>query len=140
MTAGKNHYRQTDILTASQKKLIVILYQTCIKNINQAIASFPPRSGKAIANIHRHLVAAQDILTELMATLDFENGGHIAENLYQLYQYFYSKLTEANLKKDNSALPTIRDQLASLCEAWQEIDDTKVKANPAPSNGLNLQG
>ena len=37
---------------------------------------------------------------ELMTTLNFEAGGDIAKNLYQLYDYMYFRLVRANIDKN----------------------------------------
>ena len=41
---------------------------------------------------------AQDIVAELMFSLD-RDVGEIADNLYQLYDYIFNRLVEANVSR-----------------------------------------
>ncbi len=54
--------------------------------------------------INNHLIAAQDILSELMASLDFDKGGVLAKNLFSLYSFMNRRLLDGNLKKDAAPL------------------------------------
>ena len=90
-------YQANSVGTADQKQLIVMLYEGAIRFIQTAetnMASFKTYD-KANANILR----AQDILTELMVSLNIEQGGEIAQNLFNLYAYAKTQLLEANVQK-----------------------------------------
>ena len=54
-----------------------------------------------------------------MSTLDL-NQGQIAENLYQLYDYMYSRLIEANIRKDSQPLQEVEQLLSELRDTWTE--------------------
>ncbi len=91
------------------------LYQgviTAIDRAEQAIAS------RRVAEAHEQLVKAQRLVSELMGSLDLEQG-EVAHNLMGLYVFFNRELAQANLKKEGGLLPVIKRMLQELLEAWQ---------------------
>ena len=132
-------YRQTRVKTASQGQLIVMLYNEGLKQIK--IAENELVSGQPKLDlVHNAIVKAQDIITELMVSLDFEKGGDIARNLFHLYMYFNQKLVDANLSKDVSNLREVHDLMADLREAWSAIESTAPQQEHQVSGGVNLAG
>jgi flagellar secretion chaperone FliS len=110
-------YRQNDIHTASPEKLLLMLYTGAIKNLNLAERGLDDGS---IERVNLHLGKTQDIISELMASLDFSQGP-IGEQLYQLYEYMYSLLVEANVKKDRDKVAQVREMLIDLRNAWRTV-------------------
>ncbi|MCA9766041.1 MAG: flagellar export chaperone FliS [Carnobacterium sp.] len=113
-----NVYKQNQILNATPKKLVVMLYEGAIKNLKLAELS---AAEKKIEQTSNALIKAQDIIQELMATLDFKNGGEVAESLNQLYDYFITELINANRSKDPESIKKIRIPLEELRDTWLEI-------------------
>lgn len=115
---AKNVYRNNQVLTAPKKKLVIMLYDGAIKNLKLAeIAT----EDKNLEDINRYLIKAQDIIMELMNTLNFEAGGDIAKNLYQLYDYMYFKLVRANIDKDVENIIEVKRYMEELRDAWAQI-------------------
>jgi flagellar protein FliS len=134
-------YRQTRIKTASQGQIIVMLYDEALKQIDVAWKGLESET-RQLDRIHNAICKAQDIFTELMTSLDFDNGGDVAQNLFNLYMYFNNQLMEANVKKDLSYLKQVRPLIASLREAWQEVAKKTGDASGGqqPRQGLNISG
>ncbi|WVV49046.1 flagellar export chaperone FliS [Pseudomonas sp. NA13] len=57
----------------------------------------------------------------LRASLDLEQGGDIAVQLDQLYDYVIRVLLRANLENDETALTTAADLLNNVAAAWLAI-------------------
>ncbi|ALQ01325.1 Flagellar biosynthesis protein FliS [Pseudomonas brassicacearum] len=57
----------------------------------------------------------------LRASLDLEQGGDIAMQLDQLYDYVVRVLLRANLNNDETALTTAADLLNNVAVAWLAI-------------------
>ena len=74
-----------------------------------------------IEKISKSILKAQEIITELTVSLDFEQGGEIAKNLFSLYTWFNKELLEANIHQDIRKMTVIRNQLNELKSAWMEI-------------------
>ena len=135
-----NAYREIQIKTANQIRLIVMLYDGAIKRINLALDLFAEGHRRYDA-INNHVIGAQDILSELTASLDFEKGGVLARNLFSLYSFMNRRLLEGNLKKDPAPLREVRKLLGELREAWDEISTRKgLEENPTPATGVNIAG
>ena len=133
-------YREIQIKTANQIRLIVMLYDGAVRHINLALDHFAEGHRRYDA-INGHLVAAQDILSELMASLDFEKGGVLAKNLFSLYSFLTRRLLDGNLKKDPGPLIEVRKLLIDLREAWDEISTRKgLEEKASPATGVNIAG
>jgi flagellar protein FliS len=84
-------------------------------------------------------VAAQDIIAELMASLDFERGGEIARGLFSIYSYVNRRLLDGNLSKDPAPLEEVKRLLSELRDAWDGISARKGLAEHAvPAAGVNI--
>jgi len=141
---GKNgplaSYRATQIKTASQTTLIVMLYDEAIKHVKSAEAKIGGSPG-SVEETSRHIVRAQDIVTELMAALDFDQGGDIAKSLFSLYLFVHRQLLSANVKKEAAPLTDVRQILEELRSAWVQLATrSDVQAPEASANGLNIAG
>jgi flagellar protein FliS len=105
--------------TASPARLVLALYDGAIGSVERAsealaVAEEPRRT----ETVHRELVRAQNILTELRIALDHEAGGVIAANLDSLYSWCLARLPDANVAKDPAGLPPVQKVLGDLREAW----------------------
>ena len=82
---GYDSYKANDIETASPVKLIVMLYAGAIKFSNIAIAHIEKND---IEGANTNILKAQNIISELLASINFEAGG-IADDLSNLYIYLF---------------------------------------------------
>lgn len=115
---AQNAYRTNQILTAPKNKLVLMLYDGIIKNLNISKIALKEKDN---SKVNTHLIKAQDIIMELMTTLNFEAGGEVAKNLYQMYDYMYFKLVRANIDKDMEAIDEILKYSEELRSAWAQI-------------------
>ncbi len=117
-------YKQTGIKTASKGKLIVMLYEGAVQNMNAALRLFDSDAKlpvKSIEKFHNHIVKSQEIITELMVSLNMEEGGEIAQNLMSLYRFFNKELMDICLSHDYSKLSEIAKLVGELCESWRVV-------------------
>ena len=133
-------YREIQIKTANQIRLIVMLYDGAIRHVNLALDSFAEGHRRYDA-VNTNLVAAQDILSELMASLDFEKGGTLAKNLFSIYTFLNRQLLDGNLRKDPAPLAVVKKLLTQLRDAWEEISTRKgLDEQVQPATGVNIAG
>ena len=118
----QNAYKKASVNTLDQNKLIIMLYDGAIKNANFAVQYM--ESGE-IEKVHESLIKTKNIVTELLATLNMEQGGEIAKNLKSLYSYMFSQLIEANMEKKSEPVLTVIDLLKELRGAWVQIKEKK---------------
>ena len=129
-TNAYQKYKNTQIETANQEKLLIMMYNGAIKFSKQAKEAINRNDYEAVNN---SLVRTQAILLELQATLDHQKGGEIAENLDALYDYMKRKLTDANVDKEKEPIDEVIDMLNELKETWIEASK-KVKKNNNTGN------
>ena len=116
--SGYQAYQRNKYETASPHKLISLLYDGVVARIHHARNAL---ERKEHTSAHNHMLKAQDILYELIACLNEEQGAEIARNLKQIYLYCIQQLTQANLRKDPEQLDEVENLLQQLRSAWAEI-------------------
>ncbi len=119
--------------------MIIMLYDEALKHLDIGKEILSAESGD-LESAHKAIVKAQDIITELMVSLDFDKGGDIAKTLFNLYMFFNKQLMEANVKKDPSVLTSIRGLLSELRSAWAEIIVNSAATGGGVENGINIAG
>lgn len=133
-------YRQTSVKTATQGKIIVMLYDEAIRQLDTAIGLLADGS-KQLDLVNNAVVKAQDVITELMVSLDMEQGGDIAQNLFRLYMFFNQQLMDGNMRKELEPISSVRKFMGELREAWKQIETTAVERAAQPqTSGLNIAG
>lgn len=135
-------YKQTGIKTASKGKLIVMLYEGALKNINSALDLMDSDSKIQVTNLekfHTYIVKTQDIITELMVSLNMEQGGDIAKNLMALYRFFNRELMDISVNHNKDKLKSIEKLLSELCNTWKTIADTAATGGEQRAP-LNISG
>ena len=113
-----NIYKQNQVNTASPKELIVMLYEGCIKFLRLAELGLEENK---LDLVNENLIKSQNIITELLNTLDMDVEGSISNELADLYEFFLSELFQANIHKDADKIVYVREQMKELLEAWKEI-------------------
>tara|TARA_B100001029_G_C14916229_1_gene369357 strand:- start:62 stop:529 length:468 start_codon:yes stop_codon:yes gene_type:complete len=115
-------YKKASVNTLDQNKLIIMLYDGAIKNANFAVQYM--EHGE-IEKVHDSLIKTKNIVTELLATLNMDQGGEIAKNLKSLYSYMFSQLIEANMEKKTEPVLNVIELLKELRGAWLQIREKK---------------
>ena len=120
---GSQAYKQVNLETsvsqASPHQLIVLLFDGALNAIR--LAELYIQKGN-IAGKGKAISKAINIIDNgLKSCLDLDQGGEIAENLDQLYQYISQQLVFANLHNDTQILQTCFDLLNNITQAWREI-------------------
>ena len=141
-------YRETRIKTASQGQLLIMLYDEAIKQLDSGLeqlqlyknVSEGKKDPGKIEKTGKAIIKAQEIITELMASLDFEKGQDIAKHLFALYSWFNQELLEANINQDIQRIVTVRNMLNELRSAWNEIVGKTGDKVGNPSAGINIAG
>ncbi|MDD4549624.1 MAG: flagellar export chaperone FliS [Syntrophomonadaceae bacterium] len=134
-----DNYKRATVETAAPGKLLLMLYDGAIKNIDNAKKAI---NSKDMNTAHEQIIKAQDIILELIATLNMDYA--IAKNLFSLYEYLHYQLVQANLNKDIKPLDEVKGFLVELRETWEAAIKKagSARVNPAVSlnQGLNVRG
>jgi flagellar protein FliS len=120
---------ETGVNAANPHKLITMLFEGALIAILKARqhmeAGEITQKGEAISK------AAAIIDSGLRASLNFETGGEIAQNMDALYAYMSRRLTEAHAKNDPAMLMEVHQLLTELKTAWDEINPQQAQAGLA---------
>lgn len=108
-------YQKTQIETADQVKLLLMLYDGALRFLGRARKALLE---KDLEGSNTYLVKVQDIVAELMASLDLEVG-EVAVSLFRLYEYMHYLLVQANIKKDAEPLGQVESMLTELRDTWK---------------------
>ncbi|UCE35418.1 MAG: flagellar export chaperone FliS [Deltaproteobacteria bacterium] len=119
---GTQSYRKTNVMTADPKKLVILCYEGAIDNLKMGKNKIIEKDyeGKC-----RALTRAQDIIAELLSSLNFEKGGSIANSLDSLYNYMLRTIIHADFENDIPAIDEVVRLLSELKGAWEEIFSRK---------------
>lgn len=109
-------YQQNSVNTASPGELTLMLYNGCLKFIHLAKGAI---AQKNFAERNKNIIKAQDIIRELMVTLDMEQ--EVSQNLMQLYDYLNRQLIQANIKNDVTILEEVEGFVTEFRDTWKEV-------------------
>lgn len=109
-------YQNNAVKTASNGQLTLMLYNGCIKFINQAMKNIEIKNYEAK---NTNIQKAQSIIQELMLTLDPEI--ELSEQLLLLYEYTNHQLREGNMKNDITFLQDALSFIKDFRDTWKEV-------------------
>lgn len=110
---------QSGIAASSPHKLVDMLFDGLIDSINRGRGAMArgevEEKGKALGK------AARILEEGLKAGLNLEQGGELADNLRNVYDFCIIELTNANLKNDEKKLLEVLKVIEPIASAWKEI-------------------
>jgi flagellar secretion chaperone FliS len=124
---------ETSVQGADPHQLVGLLFDALLQSLASARGSLARQDvaakGAAIGKAVR-------ILEEgLKAGLNPRQGGEVAANLRQLYDYCIVRLTQANLHNDDTALAEVARLIEPVADAWQRIRGQGGAATPPSPTG-----
>ena len=109
-------YRDHAITTASPAKLVVLVFERLVLDLDRAIAAFDTNQSP-----HEHLVHAQELLTALLDALDTDAWEH-APQLANIYLTIHQNLITANIEKNPTLIRDNLDIITELTQAWTQAE------------------
>jgi len=122
-----------------------MLYDEAVKQLALAIGLLEKNQNEKkdpgkIEQISKSVMKTEEIITELMISLDFEQGGEIAKHLFSLYTWFNRELLEANITQDVDRIKTVKNMLSELRETWNTISQNASSQPNREAVGINIAG
>ena len=108
-------YRRQQILNAPAEQLTLMLYNGCLKFIDDGRAALEVKNYEEANNF---LQKAQRIISEFRLTLNMDY--EVSHQLFPLYNYIYDRLVEGNIKSDLGQIDEARGIVSELRDAWLE--------------------
>ncbi|MBY0123445.1 flagellar export chaperone FliS [Bacillus sp. S/N-304-OC-R1] len=121
-------YKQNSVNTASPGELTLLLYNGCLKFIKLAKMGIENNN---IEQRHINLVKAQNVINELMITLDM--NVEISKSIMQMYDYINRRLIEANTKNSIEILDEVEGFVSEFRDTWKEAIRLAKKPQMAES-------
>ena len=115
------NYRKNAILTAPPEKLVVLLYEGAIQNLEKARHVLRGGGDRYSPVVGEALGKALAIIGELRTSLDMTKGGEVATRLESLYQFITDHIMAANMNRDPEAIENSLTVLRTLKEGWDGI-------------------
>jgi flagellar protein FliS len=113
--AARAAYNETNVLTASPERLVVMLYDGAIRFL-YAAATAAREGQRAVAR--DRLRRAQAIIDELNRSLDMSQG-QIARNLRDIYSFCSRHLIESTLNANPAGYEQVAKLLSDLREGFE---------------------
>lgn len=137
---GIQSYRKTKVVTADPGKLVLMCYQGAIDQLKIAAKRYKDEDYE---EKYMAVEKAQDIIEELLCSLDFERGGAIARNLESLYHYVSRRIVQADTGKDLRAFDEVIGILEELKSAWEIVfkkqnENRQLRSIRAPGGNPQL--
>ena len=76
-------------------------------------------------SISKYVVRCLTTIYSLQTSLDFEKGGIIATNLFQLYEFCRTQVIDSFGSNDNKGLKKSYDALSQIIIAWETMEIQK---------------
>ena len=129
MASGIDSYRQVGASgiaeQASPHQLIDAMMQTTLDRLSAARGHM--ERGE-VGPKNEQMTKALGLIEGLQINLDREQGGDVASNLNDLYDYMSRRLLEANLADSLPKLDEVTGLMKELHLAWIQIDPGEQKA------------
>ncbi|MEP6764142.1 MAG: flagellar export chaperone FliS [Gemmatimonadaceae bacterium] len=90
-------YREMEILSASPERLVVLLFDHLVVSLHRVRIAI---DNNDITLRTVSLGKARGIVSELLATLDFDKGGRIASDLSSLYSWLLGEMADIGTQRN----------------------------------------
>ena len=131
MVNAAEAYRRQQVLNAPPEQLTLMLYNGCLRFIDEGKQALGEKNYEAANN---SLQKAQRIISEFRLTLNMDY--EISNQLLVLYNYVYDRLVEGNIRSDTSQIDEARGIIVELRDAWAEAMK-KARAEKGDGKGGN---
>ena len=116
----RQNYLQAEVQTATPQKLHLMLIEAVIKNVHRTKKAWTEERFEAA---FESLALAQDIIAEILSSLDKEGNPDLAGKLASIYMFIFRCLTEGGMTHDQQKLDDALRVLNSERETWRQVCD-----------------
>ncbi len=98
--AAGDAYQSQSVGTAGPLQLVLMLYDRALAAIARSEWALKNSELGSIELADKELTRAQNLVTELMLTLDHDKGGEISTSLGAIYEFCLDRMTQDSVNKD----------------------------------------
>lgn len=110
---------QTGVESATPHRLVTMLYDGLLEALARARGAL--QTGQVEIKCRAMTQAIRIVEEGLLPSLDTKAGGEVATNLRDLYRYVSLRLTQANLRNDETIIVECVGLIEPVREAWAAI-------------------
>lgn len=122
MDSGYDSYQQVDLdaqaAAANPHQLVIMLIDGLLDEVERIRGHL---AANRLAEKGNGINKCMNILIGLTSALDDENGGEIAENLRQLYDFCQVELYYASVQNDANRLVNVERVMGNIREGWRNF-------------------
>ena len=115
-------YRAIDIecelLSSTPHRVVQMLMEGVMERLSLALGCMQRAD---VVGVGKNITQTIDLIGELRASLDFEQGADIATRLDGLYVYMTSSLLEAQLDSDSEKILFVRNLMSEIKGGWDGL-------------------
>ncbi|MCK1995988.1 flagellar export chaperone FliS [Psychrobacillus psychrodurans] len=109
-------YKNNSINTSTPGELTLMLYNGCLKFIQQAKNAL---NNENLQELNTSSQKAQAIISELMVTLD--TSYPVSQNMLVLYEFVNSRLIDGNINKDAKMFEEAATIITEFRDTWKQV-------------------
>jgi flagellar protein FliS len=133
MNARVNKYKKeaakTQLADADPYQVIQMLMAGVLENLAAAKGAIERRD---LETKSKAISKATSIITALRASLDFEVGGELSQNLNALYDYMTERLVDASVENNADIVMEVANLFREIKTAWDAIPvEARIEAEKA---------
>jgi flagellar protein FliS len=113
-----NNYLETKVLFASPLELVTILYTSAIEALGLARGALAAADAPERASV---VSRASAVLMELIQSLDRDNGGELARQLIELYDYILRRIQQGHACGEDQPFSEAIQLLTTLLDGWNQV-------------------
>ena len=117
-TLAKQSYLQAEVQTATPQKVRLMLIEAAMKNIHRTKKAWEEERFEAGFD---SLALSQDIVAELLSSLDKESNPDLAGKIASIYVFVFRCLSEGGMTHDQQKLDDALRVLTSERETWRQV-------------------
>ena len=128
MQAYQNADRNAAAESEDPHALVALLFEELLRHMRLFVATFDDGNADSDVRSH-HFSRALTILYGLQSSLNFEQGGEIADNLFRLYEYARQQLLSASRPNDSAGIQAAIAALQDIRDAWSQIESANKQTS-----------
>ncbi|MCL2623597.1 MAG: flagellar export chaperone FliS [Planctomycetaceae bacterium] len=111
-------YLESEVSTATPQKIQLLLIEAAIKNIHRVKRFWETNDTEGA---FQSLTRVQDIVAEILCSLDMKSSPEIAQSLAAIYVFIFRKLVATRGPEDMVSLDDALKVLMAERQSWKEI-------------------
>jgi flagellar protein FliS len=126
--SARNHYLETEVLTATPQKLHLLLIEAAMRFAERARRHWREGSGD---KAFQSLILAQEAVTKMLNGLDLQDASSLVQEIASVYNFIFRSLVEANRRHDERKLDEALRVLSIQRETWRLVCQQNVEPSPS---------